>query len=82
MGGLVVTDGKNDEEIGYFKISGGGFGTGETMSMNIEIDEMHQHKGYARFMIKTLCKFIRIEHSSIKNSQKHSYFNNFHILDF
>ena len=47
------------KECGSFIIGGGGLQSGRTMAMEISIDDEHQHKGYSRTLIRTLCAFIR-----------------------
>ena len=48
------------EECGSFIIGGmGGFRSGNTMAMEISIEDEHQKKGYSRTLIRMLCTFIR-----------------------
>ena len=65
----VLWDNLNNTEIGYFSISGPEFNTGETMSMNISIDDNYVGKGYARKLIKHNCANIRKNYPQIRSDQ-------------
>ena len=54
------------QECGSFTIGAiGGFHSGHTMTMDINIDDEHKKKGYSVRLIRTLCEFIkecRVQH--------------------
>ena len=60
---------RGGREVGSFTIRGQGFNTGETMFLNIFIDDQYIGRQYARLMINKLVEFIKTNIHDIRHDQ-------------